>query len=81
MLGAGCHMRDKCPKYKTATKWHKEQYCDHPKGCDQCGERPMNWNKQDVQDNYKAANEGAGIGAFIVLGFIIFIALKIFGVI
>ena len=41
MLGAGCHMRDKCPKYKNATKWHKEQYCDNPKGCDFCGERPM----------------------------------------
>lgn len=79
-MSAGCHMRDKCEKYKTATRVHKSTYCDNPRGCDICGERPKNWNNQQVQQNYKAEQEGEGFGALIVLGLIIFVALKIFGV-
>lgn len=81
MLGAGCPFRDRCEKYKKATKWHKDSYCDNPRGCEQCGERPKNYNNQQVQQNYKASEEGAGIGALLILGLIIFGALKLFGVI
>lgn len=79
-MSAGCHMRNKCKKYKTASRTHKSTYCDNPNGCDFCGERPINWNNQPVQQNYKAAQEGEGIGGLIVLGVIVVIALKIFGV-
>ena len=80
MLGAGCPFTQRCLEYKRASTGYKRMYCDSPDGCELCPERPKNAGNKDLQRSAQAYKEGEGWGALIVLGLIIFGALKMFGV-
>jgi len=81
MLGYGCHYRDRCSKYKKATSGWKSTYCENSRGYERCPELPSNYGNKEVQKAADNFEQGQGIGALIVLGVIIFGALKLFGVI
>lgn len=82
MLGRPCPFRNECRKYKTETSLNKQMYCESTNnGWERCAQYPGNANKPEIQQEYKNAQAGQGLGALLILGLIIFGALKLFGVI
>lgn len=81
MLGATCPWKNRCEKYARADKGWKQVYCDSSKGCERCPERPKNHGNEQFRQEADNFQQGQGMGALIVLGLMIFGALKLFGVI
>lgn len=80
MVVQGCPFRGKCEKYERTNSGWKGRYCDNPSGCERCPDRPKNYGDRQLREEANNFEQGQGIGALIVLGLIIFGALKLFGV-